>query len=165
MISSQILWPLDHEAGQIQKYNKNVFWACCKKIQLGTLLSGAAHSSNMSPTHGQEVDSRKIWKIVSQRGKKKEGMIEGGEFSENTRDAKCVVSYFSWHSFLLTFAHFKNVTSNRKRVLLLLLLLSLSSSSLSSYICHGFDVWLTVHRSSMWNKKPTGCQCYIYFSL
>jgi len=28
-----------------------------------------------------------------------------------------------------------------------------------------FDVWLTVHRSSMWNKKPTRCQLVLYLFL
>jgi len=28
-----------------------------------------------------------------------------------------------------------------------------------------FDVWLTVHRSSMWNKKPTRCHLVLYLFL
>jgi len=28
-----------------------------------------------------------------------------------------------------------------------------------------FDVWLTVHRSSMWNKKPTRCDLVLYLFL
>ena len=28
-----------------------------------------------------------------------------------------------------------------------------------------FDVWLTVHRSSMWNKKPTRCHLDLYLFL
>jgi len=28
-----------------------------------------------------------------------------------------------------------------------------------------FDVWLTVHRSSMWNKKPTKCHLVLYLFL
>jgi len=28
-----------------------------------------------------------------------------------------------------------------------------------------FDVWLTVHRSSMWNKKPTICHLVLYLFL
>jgi len=27
------------------------------------------------------------------------------------------------------------------------------------------DVWLTVHRSSMWNKKPTRCHLVLYLFL
>ena len=27
------------------------------------------------------------------------------------------------------------------------------------------DVWLTVHRSSVWNKKPTGCHLVLYLFL
>jgi len=29
----------------------------------------------------------------------------------------------------------------------------------------GFDVWLTVHRSSMWTKKPTKCHLVLYLFL
>ena len=28
-----------------------------------------------------------------------------------------------------------------------------------------YDVWLTVHRSSMWNKKPTRCHLVLYLFL
>ena len=28
-----------------------------------------------------------------------------------------------------------------------------------------FDVWLAVHRSSMWNKKPTRCHLVLYLFL
>jgi len=28
-----------------------------------------------------------------------------------------------------------------------------------------FDVWLTVHRISMWNKKPTRCHLVLYLFL
>jgi len=28
-----------------------------------------------------------------------------------------------------------------------------------------FDVWLTVHRSSKWNKKPTRCHLVLYLFL
>ena len=28
-----------------------------------------------------------------------------------------------------------------------------------------FDVWLTVHRSSMWNKKPTRCHLVLHLFL
>jgi len=28
-----------------------------------------------------------------------------------------------------------------------------------------FDVWLTVHRSSMWNKRPTKCRLVLYLFL
>ena len=28
-----------------------------------------------------------------------------------------------------------------------------------------FDVWLTVHRSSMWSKKPTRCHLVLYLFL
>ena len=28
-----------------------------------------------------------------------------------------------------------------------------------------FDVWLTVHRNSMWNKKPTRCHLVLYLFL
>ena len=28
-----------------------------------------------------------------------------------------------------------------------------------------FHVWLTVHRSSMWNKKPTRCHLVLYLFL
>ena len=31
--------------------------------------------------------------------------------------------------------------------------------------CKVFDVWLTVHRSSMWNKKPTRCHLVLYLFL
>ena len=37
---------------------------------------------------------------------------------------------------------------------------------LGLYFFYEFDVWLTVHRSSMWNKKPTRCHLvYVYFYL
>ena len=39
----------------------------------------------------------------------------------------------------------------------------LSSSLLN--ICNAFDVWLTVHHSSMWNKKPTRCNLVLYLFL
>ena len=28
-----------------------------------------------------------------------------------------------------------------------------------------FDVWLTVHRGSLWNKKPTRCHLVLYLFL
>jgi len=31
--------------------------------------------------------------------------------------------------------------------------------------CCEVDVWLTVHRSSMWNKKPTRCHLVLYLFL
>ena len=34
-----------------------------------------------------------------------------------------------------------------------------------AFICYKFDVWLTVHRSSMWNKKPTRCHLVLYLFL
>ena len=40
------------------------------------------------------------------------------EVAEKAREAKCVVSDISWHGVLLTCAYFKNVTSNRKGVVL-----------------------------------------------
>jgi len=30
---------------------------------------------------------------------------------------------------------------------------------------HKFDVWLTVHRRSMWKKKPTRCHLLLYLFL
>ena len=44
------------------------------------------------------------------------------------------------------------------------------TTGISSEKCVGrfivkFDVWLTVHRSSMWNKKPTRCHLVLYLFL
>jgi len=30
---------------------------------------------------------------------------------------------------------------------------------------HTFDLWLTMHHSSMWNKKPTRCHLVLYLFL
>jgi len=30
---------------------------------------------------------------------------------------------------------------------------------------NAFDVWLTAHRSSIWNKKPTRCHLVLYLFL
>jgi len=32
-------------------------------------------------------------------------------------------------------------------------------------VLYCFDVWLTVHRSSMWNKEPPGCHLVLYLFL
>ena len=32
----------------------------------------------------------------------------------------------------------------------------------SKSVIHSFDVWLTVHRISAWNKKPTRCHLVLY---
>ena len=32
-------------------------------------------------------------------------------------------------------------------------------------VMHNFDVWLTVHRSSMWIKRPTRCHLVLYLFL
>jgi len=35
-----------------------------------------------------------------------------------------------------------------------------------NFIFYKFDVWLTVHRSSIWNEKPIRCHLvYVYFYL
>jgi len=45
--------------------------------------------------------------------------------------------------------------------------MSISLSAHKSYadILNLFDAWLTVHRSSMWNKKPTRCHLVLYLFL
>jgi len=40
-----------------------------------------------------------------------------------------------------------------------------SPSRIPTKYSQTFDVWLTVHRSSMWNKKPTRCHLVLYLFL
>ena len=83
------------------------------------------------------------------------------------RESSCIMALISGVSLRdpinLKYLCFEKYSSNSENFIGPAITLAEDDSVLADAIL--FDVWLTVHRSSMWNKKPTGCHLVLYLFL